>query len=104
MFREAPAGTYLVIVEDVLVDPPAEQLQRQAIQQIEPLQQEDQALEGGLLHPCIICLVAEATFIALFCCHLLACAECAQALSTNGVGACPICWEPEVYFLRIFMS
>ena len=86
------------------MDPPAEQRQRQAIQQIEPLQQEDQALEGGLLHSCIIYLIAEATFIALFCCHLLASAECAQALRTNGVDACPICRESEVYFLRIFMS
>ena len=98
MFRQAPPSTYFVIIEDIPVDPPAEQPQRQVVQQIEPLQQEDQVSEVALLHPCVICLVAEATFIALFCCHLLACFECMQALRVNGVGNCPICQEPAIYF------
>ena len=91
MFQEAPAGAYLVNVEDIPVDPPAEQPQRRAIQQLDPPQQQHQAPEGGLRHPCVICLAAEVTFIALFCCHLLECVDSVQALHANGVGTCPIC-------------
>ena len=106
MFRETPADAYLVIVEDILADPPAEQPQRRAVQEIEPpeQQQQHQAPEGGLHHPCLVCLDAEAIFIALFCCHVLACADCVQALRANGVGTCSICREPAIYFLRIFFA
>ena len=104
MFREAPAGAYLVIVEDIIADPPAEQLQRRAVQEIERPQQQHQAPEGGLCHLCVVCLDAEATFIAFFCCHLLVCADCVQALRINGVGTCVICREAVIYFLRISMT
>ena len=102
MFRDAPAGAYLVIVEDIPADPPAERPRRQALQQMEPPEKEQEAPEGGLRNPCVVCLDAEATFIALFCCHVLACAECVQALRVNGIGRCPICPEPAIYFLRIY--
>ena len=42
MFQDAPAGAYLVIVEDILADPPAEP-QRRAVQA-----RRQQAPEGGL--------------------------------------------------------
>ena len=96
MFQDAPAGAYLVIVEDILADPPAEP-QRRAVQA-----RRQQAPEGGLRNPCVVCLDAEATYIALFCCHVLACAECVQALRANGIGRCPICREPAIYFLQIY--
>ena len=54
MFRDAPAGTYLVIVEDIPVDPPAEQPRRQALQQMEQPEQEQEALEGGQGNPCVV--------------------------------------------------
>ena len=96
MFQDAPAGAYLVIVEDILADPPAEP-QRRAVQA-----RRQQAPEGGLCNPCVVCLDTEAAYIALFCCHVLACAECVQALRANGIGRCPICREPAIYFLRIY--
>ena len=52
MFRDAPAGAYLVIVEDILADPPAEP-QRRAVQA-----RRRQAPEGGLRNPCVVCLYA----------------------------------------------
>ena len=103
MFREALAGAYLIIVEDIPADPPAEQPQRRAVQEIE-LPQQHQASEGGLRHPCVVCLDAEAIFIALFCCHVSACADCLQALHANRVGTCPTCREPAIYFLRIYVT
>ena len=104
MFRETPAGAYLVIVEDILADPPAEQPQRRAVQEMKPpeQQQQHQAPEGGLRHPCLVCLDAEAIFIALFCCHVLASADCVQALRANGVGTCSICRELAIYFFKDF--
>ena len=106
MFQEAPASAYLIIVENIPADLPAEQPQRQAVQEIEQHQQQQQhqAPEGGLRHPCVVCLDAEVTFIAYFCCHILACADCVQALHVNGVGTCPICREPAIYFLRIYFT
>ena len=102
MFRDAPAGAYLVIVEDILVDPPAEQPRKRVVQEMVQPEQEQEAQKGGPHSPCVICLNEEATYIALFCCHVLACAECVQALRANGVGLCPICREPAIYFLRIY--
>ena len=101
MFRDAPAGAYLVIVEDILADPPAEP-QRRAVQAVMQPEQEQQAPAGGPRNPCVICLHEEAIYIALFCCHVLACAECVQALRANEIGRCPICREPAIYFLRIY--
>ena len=69
-----------------------------AITHKDPPQQEHQTPQGRLRHPCVICLIAEAMFIALFCCHLSACAECVQTLRVNGVRACPICREPAIFF------
>ena len=102
MFRDAPAGAYLVIVEDILVEPPAEQPRRRVVQEMVQPEQGQQAPEGGPRNPCVICLHEEATCIALFCCHVLACAECIQVLCANGIGLCPICQEPAIYFLRIY--
>ena len=70
MFWQTPSGAYLVIVEDILVDPRAEYPQGQVVQRIEPLQQEDRVPKIALLHPYVISFVAEVTFIELFCCHL----------------------------------
>ena len=103
MFRDAPAGAYLVIVEDIPANPLAEQPRRKALQQMKQPEQEHEAPEGGLRNPCVVCLYEEATFIALFCCHVLACAECVQALRVNGVGLCPICREPAInFFTNLF--
>ena len=101
MFRDAPAGAYLVIVEDLLADPPAEP-RRQAVPAVQAVLQPQQAPEGGPRNPCVICLHEEAIYITLFCCHVLACAGCVQALRANGIGRCPICREPAIYFLRIY--
>ena len=59
MFRDAPAGAYLVIVEDLLADPPAEP-QRQAVPAVQAVLQPQQAPEGGPGNPCVICLHEEA--------------------------------------------
>ena len=80
MFLDASGNAYLVIVKDILVNPPAEQPQRRAVQAMRQPEQKQEAPEGGSRNPCVICLNEEATYIALFCCHVLACAECVQAL------------------------
>ena len=76
MFRQTPPGADLIVVEDIPADPLAERPQRQAIQQIKLPYQDEQVLKLALLHPCVFCLIAQATFIALFCCHLLAGFQC----------------------------
>ena len=84
-----------------MADPPAEP-QRRAVQAMRQPEQEQQAPQEGPRNPCVICLDEEAIYIALFCCHVLTCAECVQVLCANGIGRCPICREPAIYFLCIY--
>ena len=115
-----PAGLYLVIIDDPPQNDPAiveenqgenaqEENQRENVHeenQGENAQEENQGEnaqkenleenaqeenEQELLHPCVICLTAEADHITMACGHLVCCCACATELERMGQYECPIC-------------
>ena len=53
---------------------------------------------GGLRHPCVVCLDAEAIFIALFCCHVSAVRRLRAGLHANRVVLVPLAGNRQSIF------
>ena len=110
------AGLYLVIIDDTPQNVPAIVEENQDEENImeenreeENAQEENREEENAqeeneqeLLHPCVICLTAEADHITMACGHLICCGACATELERMGQYECPICRSLELSFFFIY--